>query len=427
MRVQLAWTMLTELGVTIAGILLLKLAASLLGAVGFGEYVLSRRAVGLLYLPLVMGLGIAAPRYIAIARAGAMTGYSESSFAIATLTVGLLPALLVVLLLNAVPGWASLLFFGTTSLARLVPPATIALAGIALHSMVYGVYRGRSEMGFANTMQFLNLGVIPVTAFALARHDAAAVLQATGTGWLIVSGVALLHVLARERSGWRGLESMRQHLRVLLRFGLPRVPGEFALVGLFAIPSLIAVRTQGIVAAGQFSAAMSLLAMASGAFAPVGLVILPRASAQAATGDIAGLRHLVLRILGGGILLATAGVALGELLIPPFIRWYFGASFVPAIPVFRACLIGAIPYVVYILMRSILDALDVKAVNSRNLIVTLATVVLLSLLNSSVLWMSFSLVASLVLLAVLTLRDTYARLKAPLPQATAPIAPRVAE
>jgi O-antigen/teichoic acid export membrane protein len=65
--------MLTEILVTLSAILLLKFAASLLGPTGFGEYALSRRAVGLLYLPLVMGLGVAAPRYIAIARAGAMS------------------------------------------------------------------------------------------------------------------------------------------------------------------------------------------------------------------------------------------------------------------------------------------------------------------------------------------------------------------
>jgi O-antigen/teichoic acid export membrane protein len=205
---------------------------------------------------------------------------------------------------------------------------------------------------------------------------------------------------------------MRQHLAVLLRFGLPRVPGEFALVGLFAIPSLIAVRAHGIVEAGQFSAALSVLTMAAGAFAPVGLVVLPRASAQAATGDYAGLRKLVLQILIGGILLATLGVVIGELLIPLFIRWYFGAAFVPAIPYFRAVLLGAIPYAVYILMRSILDALDVKALNSRNLIITLAVVVILCLVNRSLMWMSASIVASLVLLASLTLRDTRARLAA---------------
>jgi len=84
MRAQLAWTLVTELVVMTASVLVLKLAAQLLGVVGFGEYTLSRRAIALLYLPLVMGLGIAAPRYVAIARAGALPGYSESSFAIAT-------------------------------------------------------------------------------------------------------------------------------------------------------------------------------------------------------------------------------------------------------------------------------------------------------------------------------------------------------
>ncbi len=411
MRVQLAWTILTELLVTACGILVLKLAASMLGPAGFGEYALSRRAIGLMYLPLVMGLGIAAPRYIAIARAGALEKYSESAFATATLTAGMVPAVVVALLLNVRPGWSAMLLFGTTSLSPLVPSASIALAGIALHSMVYAIYRGRSEMVFANLMQMLNLGLIPVSVFASGKETAESIIAAMGTRWLLVSGIALLHVLYRERGQWAGMASVRAHLRVLLRFGLPRIPGEFALVGLFAIPSLIAVRAHGVVAAGQFSAALSVLAMASGAFAPVGLVLLPRASAQAATGDMQGLRRLVLRILAGGILLAAIGVAVAEVLIPPFIRWYFGPAFVPAIPIFRICILGTIPYVVYILMRSILDALDVKALNSRNLTITLVMIIAFSLINSSITWMSFGIVASLTLLGGLTLRDTYARLK----------------
>src|SRR5215212_10142748 len=134
MRVQLAWTMVTELLVTLSGILILKLAASMLGPAGFGEYALSRRAVGLLYLPLVMGLGIAAPRYIAIARAGALQNYSESAFATATLTAGLVPVIVVALFLNLQPGWSAMVLFGTSTLSQLVPSASVALAGIALHS-----------------------------------------------------------------------------------------------------------------------------------------------------------------------------------------------------------------------------------------------------------------------------------------------------
>ena len=110
-------------------------------------------------------------------------------------------------------------------------------------------------------------------------------------------------------------------------------------------------------------------------------------------------------------MLAALGVAIGEVLIPPFIRWYFGDAFMPAVPYFRTVLLGTIPYAVYILMRSILDALDVKALNSRNLIITLAVAVILCLVNRSLIWMSSAIVAALVLLGLLTLRDVYSRLR----------------
>lgn len=421
MRIQLAWTILTEFLVTLSGVLLLKLAASMLGPVGFGEYALGRRVVGLLYLPLIMGLGVAAPRYIAIARAAVLKEYAESSFAFATLTAGLLPVLVVDLAMNLAPSTSSQLIFGSPSLTHMIPPASLALAGITLHSMVYAIHRGRSEMGIANTMQMINLGLVPVLAFALGQRTAAGVLGTTGLVWVVVSGVALVQVVYVERDKWPGAVSIKQHLRVLLRFGVPRVPGEFALVGIFALPALIAVRTQGIVIAGQFSAAMSLLTIASGSFAPVGLVILPRVSAQAASGDIAGVRRLVIRILVGGIFLSVAGVILGEALIPPFIRWYFGPAFTPGIPVFRTCLLGAVPYVVYVLMRNILDALDVRPINARNLMISLAVLVLLCLIRSSIMWMAWSLIVSLTLLGALTLREVYARLGQPIDMISVPL------
>lgn len=410
MRAQLTWTIVTELVVMAASVLLLKLAAQLLGAVGFGEYTLSKRAIGLLYLPLVLGLGIAAPRYIAISRAGALSGYSSRSFTIAALTAGVLPSLIVILLMNLGAGSASALLFGAASMTRLVPAVTIALGGLVIHGLVYAVFRGRGEMGLANSFQLLNNGIVPVAAFLLTRHDAAAVLTATGAAWIVTSSAAATIALVRTDSDEIAGRSVMDHLRLLLRFGLPRVPGEFALVGLFALPALIALRAQGVVAAGQFSAGMSLLAIVSSAFAPVGLVILPRASAQAAMGDLEGLRRLVLRMLGGGMSLVVAAVVAGELLIPPFVEWYFGEAFVPAIPVFRICLLGAIPYVVYVLLRSILDAMDVRAVNGRNLTITLALLITLCALKPDIMSMALSLLAALTLLSILSLRDTHARL-----------------
>ncbi len=312
--------------------------------------------------------------------------------------------------MNVVPGTASAVLFGTSDMARLVPAATMALGGVAVHSMVYAIFRGRGEMRLANALQLFNNGIVPVAAFLLAPHDAATILTVTGGTWIVVSGIALVTVLAREARDDTPVQSMRDHLRVLLRFGLPRVPGEFALVGLFALPALIALRAHGVAAAGQFSAGLSLLTIVSSVFAPIGLVLLPRASAQAATGDLVGLRHFVVRMLGGGIALVVIGVAVGELLIPPFVGWYFGKDFIPAIPIFRACLLGAIPYVVYVLLRNVLDALDVRAVNSRNLIITLVVLMTLCYLRTEIMSMALSLLAALTLLSILSVRDTYARL-----------------
>jgi O-antigen/teichoic acid export membrane protein len=410
MRSQLTWTLITELVVMAAGIFVLKLAAQFLGAVGFGEYTLTRRATALLYLPLVLGFGIAAPRYIAIATAGALPGYSPRLFAVATLTAGLLPALIVIVLMNLSPGGASAILFGSAKMSFLVPAATIALAGLTMHSMTYAVFRGRGDMNLANLLQLVNNGIVPVTAFMFVPHYAPTVLTATGMTWMLTSVAALVGVMTRDRTKEIAEHPFGDHLRILLRFGVPRVPGEFALVGLFALPALMALRTQGVVAAGQFSAGMSLLSLVAGVFGPVGLVMLPRASAQAASGDLHGLRRIVLKMLAGGIVLAIAAVAIGEFLIPPFVRWYFGKDFIAAIPVFRICLLGAIPYVIYVLLRNILDALDVRAVNSRNLLITLGLLLILSALRTDIRSMASSLVIALTVLGGLSLWETQARL-----------------
>ena len=409
MRAQLTWTLVTELLVMAAGIFVLKLAAQLLGSVGFGEYTVSRRAVGLMYLPLVLGLGIAAPRYIAIARAGALPGYNPKSFAIATLIAGLAPAAIVILLMNLNPTGASRVLFGSSSMQSLIQPSAIALAGLTLHSMVYAIFRGRGDMHFANALSFVDNGIVPVAAFLFVSHNAAAVLATTGTAWLVISAMALVVALTTE-STIETTETVSSHAKMLLKFGMPRVPGEFALVGLFALPALIALRTQGVVSAGHLSAGMSLTSLVAGVFGPVGLVMLPRASAQAAQGDLIGLRKIVLKMLGAGLAIAIAVVVVGEVLIPPFVKWYFGAAFLPAIPVFRTCLLGAIPYVVYVLLRNILDALDVKAVNSRNLIITLAFLLILCFIKPDIMSMSISLLASLTLLGILSLWETQVRL-----------------
>lgn len=412
MRKQLVWTTIAEALIMASGILVLRFSAQLLGPEGFGEYMLSRRASGLIYLPLVMGFGLAAPRYIAIARGGTLSGYGEREFVLAALGLGLIPAVIAIGLLNLDHQSVAAVLFGSRSLGNLVAPTSAVIGGLALHSVTYAVFRGRGNSAAANTLQLANIGIVPLAALAFAR-DAASILALMAAMMIAISLAGFAVALLRERTTRAAARGLGSHARLLLRYGLPRVPGEFALMGLVAIPALLSVRAHGVVVAGQFSAALTLLTVITSAFAPVGLVTLPIVSAQAAGGDLAGVRHLVVRMLVAGVALAIAGVVLGEAVMPLFVGWYFGVDFLPAVPVFRACLLGAVPFVVYVLLRNILDALDVRAINTRNLLITLAVLVALCIARSGVMWMATSLVASLGLLCALTVRDTYLMLRVP--------------
>ena len=413
MRKQLVWTTIAEALIMASGILLLRFSAQLLNPEGFGEYMLSRRASGLIYLPLVMGFGIAAPRYIAIVRGGTLPGYGEREFVLATLGMGLVPSVIAIGILNLDHQRTAALLFGSSSLGNLVAPTSAVVGGLALHSITYAVFRGRGNSAAANTIQLANIGIAPLAALALAPRDAASVLALMAAIMIAISLLGFAMALLRERTASAASGDLRSHARLLLRYGLPRVPGEFALIGLVAIPALLSVRAHGLVVAGQFSAALTLLTVITSAFAPVGLVTLPIVSAQAASGDLVGVRRLVVRMLVAGVALAIAGVVLGEAIMPVFVGWYFGAEFLPAVPVFRTCLLGAIPFVVYVLLRNILDALDVRAINTRNLLITLAVLVALCVARSGIMWMATSLVASLGLLCSLTVRDTYLMLRVP--------------
>src|SRR5215510_2076862 len=60
-------TFATEFAVILSQIILYKLVASWLGQTGFSEYALARRVVAFLQPVTMLGLGVALPRYLAIA------------------------------------------------------------------------------------------------------------------------------------------------------------------------------------------------------------------------------------------------------------------------------------------------------------------------------------------------------------------------
>ncbi|MGH7524645.1 MAG: lipopolysaccharide biosynthesis protein, partial [Gemmatimonadales bacterium] len=365
-------TFLAEFATLAASLLVLRLAARHWGPAGFGEYVLARRALTLIQLPILLNMGVALSRFVAIS-SGDDASSSRQTFLVATTGIAAVTsvAALAVLFLVATP--AAALLFGDAQYAPLMRATAFALPGIALHGVAYGYFRGRLHLAAANTLQVVNLGVIPVAILLMPGISVTGAMRALAGGWIGVALLALAVPLARalkQRSG-----GVPGAVRTLLRYGLPRVPGEFALAALYSLPTTLAAHFGGVTAAGFVGLGVALLSAVGSVYAPLGQIVLPSVSAAAAGRDRDALRRGVWRLWFG--CMATASVMLVILAVaaPLLIAAYVGPAFVPATPVARLLLLAGPGQVTYVVLRNVLDALDIRARNARNLVIALAVFV----------------------------------------------------
>jgi O-antigen/teichoic acid export membrane protein len=388
------------LGSTLAAF---KLAASHWGPEGFGEYVLARRTLSLLQLPILCGMGVAVTRYVARARAED-DAITEARYFAAGLTVSIGLAALGAITLNLVPAVWSRLLFGVEEHAGLVRAISIAIAGLAIHGVTYGALRGRVDMVRANLLQGFNLAIVPLAVLSVPHLRAGEVIATTGLLWGAIGAGAACAVLWGGPPGvWRGT-GIAPAMRVLLRFGAPRVPGEFALGALFTLPATVAAHAHGIATGGFTALGVSVVTMIGSAFAPLGQLVLPAVSAAAGRGESAGLRRAAQVLLGRCLFLALLGAVAIELFAPA-IPWALGAEFGPAIAMVRVMVIGAVPYVAYIVLRNVLDALHTAPLNAKNLIVALVIFVGGGLLAGNPLGIGGAFAVSLWVLGGLSVLD----------------------
>jgi O-antigen/teichoic acid export membrane protein len=397
-------TFVAEFATLAAGLLVLRLAAWRWGPTGFGEYVLVRRTLSLLQLPILCNMGTAISRYVAMSGAGGGGARSSrQTYLVGATAVAASATLVASLLLIAAAKPGAALLFGSPRYAPLMRVVAFALPGIILHGVAYGYFRGRLQMLAANALQIVNLGVVPVAVFAIPRLSVLQTVTLLAMGWNLVTLAALLPLLwAAAQEGQAGLAAA---VRELLRYGLPRVPGEFALAALFSLPTTVAAHFGGVEQAGFIGLGVSLLSLVGSMFSPLGQIVLPSASAMAARGEIAALGKGVWRLWLASVAAAGVMVVILGVGARPLITLYVGAAFLPAVPMVRLLLLAGIPHVTYVVLRNVLDALDTRPRNAKNLILALALFGAIALAVGRSAAVAGALVAAIALLGLLSLRD----------------------
>jgi O-antigen/teichoic acid export membrane protein len=390
--------------VVIGYLLTLRLVAHHYGADAFGEYALVRRTTGVLAPVAILGADYATARFVAYA-----IGHGKPSgpYLPAALMVMLAAVAVVSCLLLVFRDASARLFFGSADYVSLVMLLPLLLLGTGLSSVGFNYLRGRAHFLTANVLQFVNQAVVPVASVFVSGSVVGALLS-MALGWILVS-VTFIAVMPMEVS------QFRSHVTEVLRYGVPRAPGDMLQLGLLAAPSLLTAHLTNIRTAGLVAFGTSSLTMVGTAMSPLSFILLPMSARMMAAGRLGELRLHIVSVLKVVVPAVVTGTFLLELFMAPLVRVYLGKSFEDGVYIVRLILLAAVPYALYIALKSIVDARHIAPINTRNMAAAAASFALvaavLSLVGLTIVTVIADFVVSIYVLGALTAYEAYKVLK----------------
>ena len=363
--------------ILVVNLLLVALFGRLIGTVALGEYLLLRRVVNGLQSGVQMGLGVAVPRFVA--RSINRKGQEREAYFLAGLSCLISFAICSALLLSAGRQFFARWLLGNSQLIHLVLPLSLWLLALATHTAVYGYYRGILAMGRANSFQLVNLALVPLVAvLALFRtHSVGLIMSCMAASMLVGAGLfsaPIFHaVLVKGHD-----PDLPRYAAELLRYGVPRVPGEFGAGALLAAGPMVVSHYRPMAEVSYLLLGLSLLVAVGYAAAPIGLVLLSKVSMMLAQGRFEEVRgrlvYLVTMTLELSVFIGLQLLVFNDVLV----NLWVGRGFQEATGVIRILMLAIPAHLLYVVLGSVIDAASPLPYDSRNVFISFATLLVLA-------------------------------------------------
>ncbi len=366
-----------EAAVLIAGVLVVSAFGRWLGAAALAEYLLLRRVVALLQPGVQLGLPLAVARQVAVARG---RGTPDR---LPYLTDGLLLAsalaLVLGITLNLAPeqfaGW----LFGDAGHSRLILPLWLLLVGLAAQQFVYCFHQGQLALGRAALVHVSGLALVPLTVVAGFAWTGSVALIVQLMGALTLLAALLLAPAGLWSTVRAGLRNHTDKVRELLRYGIPRLPGDLGLAAFLALGPILAAHRLSLADVSPLLIGQTFLTLGAAALTPLGLVLLPKLSQMLAQNREAEVRErlglLVSALVDASLFVCLQLVVFADVVI----ELWLGSGFLAATPVVRLTLLALPFYLIYVGLRSAINAASVRAYNTENVLLSLGLFLLAAL------------------------------------------------
>lgn len=369
---SVAVTLATEMFVLMSFFILFRLISDKFGPEYLGIFALIKRIIVFAIPLLLLGLYDYLSRYLPMKR-----NDSERMVMVTTgLTVLVCASVMVMAAVNIDQHKSSELLFGDKKYHSLVAPFTLLLIGLSLQTFVLAVLRGYFRILSLNLLQLIAHGVLPIILVVIHQGDFQTFLTNLGVMYCITPILFLLSVTLKDWHDikWRSWKSIVKYNFI---YGLPRVPNRLIEGAFFALPPLIAVNYLSMKEVGYLALALSLMIGVTGVITPLSMVILPHISSLVAQKK----NHIIsnkIHILNGGIIQVLVFMVSQLIVYTDLVLTvWMGREYLPAVSVVSIILLAALFYGFYEGTRSVLDAVLVKAKNTKNSIIAMCLLIIM--------------------------------------------------
>ncbi|MCT4638579.1 MAG: hypothetical protein N4A72_12835 [Bacteroidales bacterium] len=332
----------------IINVWLLRFIYHSIGEESMLHYTYARRVVTFASTILLLGLGVALPRYIG--RSDFDKNKSKQLLASSMLPVVFITS--VWFLLNTIfPELFTSLIWGelTENTVKLNRVVTLYVIGLNMHGVIHSYYRGKQSVFSAGILELFSLALIPLFS-AIGATDLIELYYFMAVGTLICMGGLLIKIINKN-----SFNEFSSNIKLLLSYGIRRVPGDIAWAVFVILPPYFATKFIAVDSGGIVSLGITFVNLAAIAPTAISFIALSRSASMIKT-DRHKLKREFSTLTIGMLAYSVALILFLNVFMTFIIEMFFDNNMLPHVSIIKRITWAIGPFVVFTLFRSLIDA-----------------------------------------------------------------------
>lgn len=360
--------------VIILAFLLNKILSIVLGPVGYSEYSLINKTSAVLSFIMAMSLGIAVPKYLAISRVS--WDYSEefAYFSSAVLIMSIANIIVICVLLLFPDFFMRLLFNSFDN--NYLYPLIVFSCGTSIVTVTSSYYRGLDKYISFSAIQIIAsfIGVLPIIWIS---KGIGSYFTLRGIMLIMLSVAYLYSIFSSYIKRGVKISNIKysRNIGELSSYCLPRVPGEFILFSLSALPLIIINKKFGTFETAAIATGLGLTNAITPFFSIIGTILLPYVSKSLVSGEHNLLNKRINLLIKIYICISTLAFVCILLFPKFFILILFSSEYYQFAEEVKIIAFSMIFQSLYLLLRNPIDASSKFPHNTINLFIALIILV----------------------------------------------------